>query len=133
MKHLLFIPAIIVAMLTMAACQKKDETPMQPDKVNISITSPKTGDIYRKGDTIRILASVSYISQMHGYTLAIKNKATNATLWSTEEHVHSDKFDVNNYWVNTIDSTAQLVLELAAEIDHSGNGGSSSTSFSIQP
>lgn len=117
----------------MTACQKKDKTPMQPDKINISIASPKTGEVYHKGDTIRILASVSYISQLHGYTLAIKNKATNTTLWSTEEHVHSDKFDVNNYWVNTIDSATQLVLELTAEIDHDGNGGNSSVSFSIQP
>ena len=133
MKHLLSVPVIIAAMLTIAACQKKDETPMQPDKVNISIASPKTGDVYHKGDTIRILASVSYISQLHGYSLAIKNKATNTTLWNTEEHVHSDKFDVNNYWVNTIDSATQLALELTAEIDHDGNGGSNSVSFSSQP
>lgn len=117
----------------LSACQKKDDTPAQPAKVVISVSSPTTGQIYRKGDSIYINASVSYISELHGYELQLKNKNTGTILYAVDEHVHSDAFTINKAWSDTLSTAADLQLEITAEIDHDGNGSQTEIEFKSQP
>ena len=59
--------------ILITGCQKNDNTPVQPDKVNFDIESPHENQIYKKGDTVFIKAKVSYVSQLHGYFVEISD------------------------------------------------------------
>lgn len=130
LKH---ITIIVTTLLFVTSCQKKDETTPEPAKVSITVTSPQPAQVFRKGDTVHIAAAVSYISQMHGYNLQITDKATNAVVAETEGHVHSDKFDIKEYWVDTLSRPATLKLKIMAIIDHDGNDASAEVEFLSQP
>lgn len=117
----------------LSACQKKDDTPAQPAKVVINVSSPANGQLYRKGDSVYINASVSYISELHGYELQLKNKNTGALLYATDEHVHSDAFTIKEAWLDTLSAATDLQLEITAEIDHNGNGSQTEIEFKSQP
>lgn len=121
------------SLVGLTACQKNNDVPPQPDKVTINIISPKPGATYHPDDTVYIKATINYISRLHGYELDIKNKTTDSTLFSTEEHTHSDNFSIDTYWVNTTDKQADMQLEITAEIDHDGNTGSNEITFKSQP
>ncbi len=123
---------LITILATMSSCQKKDTTVAQPDKVVITVASPANGSIYRKGDQVVINAAVSYVSQLHGYSLKITD-STGRELYYYDEHVHSDKVDISKTWTDTLSSNTGLQLEIIAEIDHNGNENKTQISFQSQP
>lgn len=123
----------ILPVLLLSACQKKDDTTPQPDKVAISIQSPSAGQVFSKGDTIRINAQIEYISQLHGYLIEIKDSATKKLVYSTEGHTHSDRIEIQEKWVDTLTGTQHLVMEIAAIIDHNENKTTATRYFSSQP
>jgi hypothetical protein len=120
MKHLK--SSIIIFILAgVSACQKKDTTPAQADKITIDLTNPKDGQVYHKGDTVKMQAAVSYISELHAYEMSIKNKTTNEVVYDVYEHVHSDKINIDTWWVDSVSVATELKLELTVQIDHDGH------------
>lgn len=122
-----------LALVVFCGCQKKDTTPVQTDKVSVAISSPVEGQIYRKGDTVKINAAVSYISELHGYELKLINKSNNQELFMTDQHSHSDKYNVSAIWVDTLTSATTLKLELVVEVDHNGNTTTKEINLQSQP
>lgn len=128
------IQLMLLAMLLSAAgCQKKDDTPVNPDQLNIQISSPESKSTYRKGDTVFIRSEVSYITQMHGYHVAISDTASASTFYESEDHVHSDHFQVSKYWVDTLSYPVQLRLRITVVVDHEGNTKTQDLYFNSQP
>lgn len=121
MKQALSAIHIIVFVLIVSGCQKKDQTPPQPSKVSFNVISPKEGQVFKQGDTVAINIQVSYISQLHGYTLKITNAAQTQTYFEKENHVHGDHFEINEKWIDTLPGETRLSLELETVIDHEGN------------
>lgn len=119
--------------LLMAACQKKDETPVQPEQVSVDIVSPKQGQTYKYGDVVDINATVSYITQMHGYIIKIVDESSGTVYFETEGHVHGDYFVVTEKWTDTVQHDVQLKLKLTAIIDHENNNATAEVSFKSQP
>ena len=115
------------------ACQKKDETKPEPAKANIIISSPKASYQYKHGDTVHINASVTYISQMHGYNVRITDKNTNMLVGDIEGHVHGDHFEIAEKWVDTISGSTTLKIELIAIIDHDNNKATAEVEIQSQP
>lgn len=133
MKHkgIILITTILIAGFT--ACQKADTTPAQPDKLNVAISSPTNGEMFKKGDIVNIKADVSYITQLHGYVLEIWDKSSGKLLYETEEHVHSDKIAIDEQWTDTIDNNTDLMLKLTTIIVHDENEVTDSVAFKSQP
>lgn len=118
----------------MAGCQKKDETPVQPNKVAFNITSPQQGQAFKKGDSILVKADISYVSQLHGYSVKITDEQTGAVVYNNEDHAHGDQFSINEYWVDTLDNNNKtLKLEIVAVIDHDGNTSEKELEIKHQP
>jgi hypothetical protein len=122
-----------IAATTLAACQKSDDTPVQPSKVVTTIESPQQAQVYRKGDTVKIHGNISYVSRLHGYVLRVKSKETGAVYFTAEDHQHSDKFDVQHTWVDTLSGPAELILEVTTEITHEGDTTNATVQFESQP
>lgn len=124
---------VIVISLMATSCQKHDDTPAQPDKVVIDITSLQDGQTFKKGDVIKMQGTISYISQLHGYQLTLKNKETGKEIFYHYEHTHSDKVSFNQSWTDTLSLPATIQLLLTAEIDHDGNSGQKELIINSQP
>jgi hypothetical protein len=121
-----FIAGIFAATILFAACQKKDNTPADPDKVNIAWTQPYDGQEYHKGDTVFINSDITYSTELHGYEISITDSATGTVYFADDEHVHGDHFSINEFWVDTLSSPAKLKVQLTVEIDHDGHEASKS-------
>ncbi len=132
---LLKLITITTCVLTtgLTACQKKDTTVATTEEVQINVTSPKEGSIYKKGDTVNIVASISSITQMHGYIITIKNMDKGTTVYETEGHTHGDNISVAEQWVNTLDEATDLQLELTGVITHDENIKNIKIGFKSQP
>jgi len=127
---IIIIPVLIVGLYS---CQKKDNTVSNPAGVAISITSPANGQLYRSGDTISIIADVSYASELHGYEVKIIDTTSGTILYDDVQHVHDDHFSIHDKWVNTTAQQAGLKLSLVAAIDHDGNNAEKDIIFRYQP
>ncbi len=120
-------------LFTAIACQKKDEVAVQPDKVTIYITSPTSGQVVKSGAQLNITASISYISQMHGYIIRITDEETGETYYEREGHAHGDEITVNEQWINSVTTASNLSLEITAVIDHESNETKQYVAFKSQP
>lgn len=129
--YLIFIP---ITLLLATGCQKKNEIPVQPDKVAIELMSPSEHQAYKKGDTVFIKADVNYVSQLHGYAVIITDKTTGKTFYNNEDHAHGDHFSIDEYWVDTLgNSNEALKLEVIAVIDHDNNTANKEIELEHQP
>ena len=73
--------------------------------------------------------NASYIGQLHGYELKIRNKATSEVYLDIDEHLHDSSFDIQTFWVDTLDKNADLIVTITVEADHEGNSSSKEINF----
>ena len=125
--------SIVVVCTLLCACQKNDNSAPDPSKVTISIQSPAAGQLYRSGDSIRITATVTYPSELHGYEVKVTDSATGLILYDDAEHVHDNHFSIQDIWVNTGTKSSVMKLELIADLDHNGTIAEQSFNFNYQP
>lgn len=123
----------LALLIVLAACQKKDNTPAQPDKISININTPANGTNFRKGDTISVNADISYISQLHAYEVSIKNKSTNEVVFDEYEHVYTDKFSINTSWVDSLQEETDLTMQVIIQIDHDGHQSTKELTLHSKP
>lgn len=123
----------IISTTLLFSCQKKDVDGYQSDKLSIAISKPNESQIFRKGDTVFVSGTATYVSQLHGYSIQISNKATKEVYLDIDEHLHDASFTINTYWVDTLSQAADLNLELTVEVDHDGNEQSKEINFQSKP
>lgn len=111
----------IISIASLTACQKDNTTVTTPEEVKIEIASPNEGDVFKKGDTVSIAASINSNTQMHGYIVRISYAATGEEIYDTEGHTHEGSLSVHEQWVNTMDTTVDLQIEVIGVIDHDEN------------
>ncbi|RYD55795.1 MAG: hypothetical protein EOP56_14625 [Sphingobacteriales bacterium] len=105
-------------MMLLGACQKNNNIPAQPDKVTVDVIAPSEGQQYKKGDTVRIKANVSYISQLHGYQVKIIDAESGIAVYDIDGHVHGTNVSIEEYWVDTLSIVKALKVQILAVIDH---------------
>lgn len=132
MKHLSVIITIISTTI-LFSCQKKDVDGYDSNKLSVTINKPTETQVFKKGDTVFISGNTTYISQLHGYSIKISNKASGETYLDMDEHLHDSSFDIATYWVDTLSQPAELILNLTVEVDHDGNEESKIINFKSQP
>jgi Domain of unknown function (DUF4625) len=127
-----FLSVVIIPIFIFSACQKNDTAKPDPSKVTIAVLSPDSTHLYHKGDTISISANVTYIAELHGYSLEIKDSMDN-TVYSSDIDIHQDRFSFAEKWVDTISTAKKLTLYLHVEIDHNGNEASKTVTILTTP
>ncbi len=119
MKNISII-ALVCAAVTLYSCKKKKTDEPNSSTVKVSVTSPEEGHIYHNGDTVHILASVTYDGILHGYEVKVVDTASGTILYDFAEHVHQDSFVVNRSFVVSGTAVMRMKLTLEAEVDHAG-------------
>lgn len=128
-----FINYICIGLLTgLLSCQKKENVPATTEDVTMVVTSPKEDELFKSGDTVNIAGSISYNGQLHGYITRIID-AKGTLLFENEGHTHGGNIAVNEQWVNNLNYTTDLTLELITVIDHNENKKMVKVDFKSQP
>ncbi len=127
-----FIMIAFSAMVLFTACEKDQLDDVSA--VNIEIISPKAGQTFSLGDTVRIEADISAAQELHGWKVVISKKADNSVVFSRDRHTHGTSLKVNQTWVNNVSQHSDMILEVTAALDHSGSNLKTETvSFHCHP
>jgi hypothetical protein len=114
------------------SCQKRDVDVVEKDKLSLQVSKPAEAQVFRRNDTVFIVAKASYVSQLHGYALQLTDTADKTVYLDITEHVHGSSFDIDTFWVNTAKASNALQLRLTAEMDHDGNEKTTTVHFTSQ-
>lgn len=124
---------LILAITTLAACKQKNNNIVDPAQVSIDITSPAPGQIFSKGDTVSINATITYPTELHGYEVKVIDTTTGFIVYDDAQHLHDNHFTIADKWANDGTDTAGLKLQIIAEIDHNGNTAQKEVNFEYVP
>lgn len=111
---------IILLLLSAISCQKSNPRP-NASKVEITINAPQDGQKFYSGDTVYLNAKINYDGQLHGCEVKIEDTVSGFTLYDGAQQLHSDKFEINEKWLNELTSAITLKVTFLAYIDHNGN------------
>lgn len=128
-----YIASITLIFLIITGCQKQNNESSGSSAVDIIITSPENNQTFHKGDTVHINASVNYDGQLHGCEVKIIDTVSGFTLYDDAQHVHSDKFEINDRWYNELSSPAVLKLWIIAYTDHNGSEVKKERTIYVEP
>lgn len=123
----------ILSTITLFACQKKESKMIDTNNLKLNISKPIEAQTFKKGDTVFIKANATYNEQLHGYSIKLSDKETKESYLDKEEHLHDSSFEINTFWVNTLNKKASLLLEITVEADHDGHEQTKSLSLISQP
>lgn len=132
----IFFIALISVSLTFTSCKDDDvvvDPPADP-VVSFDFSSPASGTMFGKGDTIFIKGTISYETTMHGYELSIFNVSQNDTMvFNKHEHMDAKTFNIDEYWINNVDHHSDMKLRIDAVKDHMGTTETKEISFHCHP
>ncbi len=123
---------ILSLAIIVGSCRKKDTTPDTSD-VQVVITSPEEGHIYHTGDSVHVVAAISFNGILHGYEANVTDTATGNVIFDADEHVHKDTYVVNQSFLVTGSAPLVLKLRLLTEVDHNGSIVEKQVYFRYQP
>ncbi len=112
---------VVLLVMGLFACSKKESTPVNTSDVSLSILSPTDGQTFKPGDSIHLLAKIGYNGILHGYEARVTDTASNGVLFDVVEHSHSDSFLIDQYFVVNGTDSLVLLVDVRTEVDHEGN------------
>ncbi|RYD80768.1 MAG: hypothetical protein EOP53_07565 [Sphingobacteriales bacterium] len=129
-------------LLAFAACTKEKIVEVEKEKIvevdkpaaaNISITSPKPGDVFAHGDTVHIKALLTGVNTLHGYEISIRNTDDeDAVVYLKSVHDHNKVINVDTYWINTESDSGSRSVNIVTAIDHDGNSLGKKVAFKVK-
>ncbi len=103
----------VFAMLLLAmSCQKKDNSPADASKVTVVFASPVDAQTVHKGDTVNILADVSYYAEMSGIAVEIIDTAADSQLYEDDADTHTNHFSFQKQWIDNLDDSTTLQVKI---------------------
>jgi len=113
----LFIAFVIVGL---ASCQKDSVVPADPSAVTINVSSPDVSHIFHNGETVSVVANVTYITSLIGYDFYITNRTSGDTLYHHGMDENKDAFTITENWVDTCTVPTHLQVTIFAKINTYG-------------
>lgn len=117
---------------SLLSCQKKENRQLDQSNLKITIGKPAEASIFRLGDTVFIQAIVANNIPLHGYSLTIRDKSTQELYLDVNNHIHDSSFQLNTFWVNSLNKKAEMALKLSVIADHDGNEETKEVNFQLE-
>lgn len=127
--------SILLPLLTccsLISCQKKENRQLNQSNLKITISKPVEADVFRLGDTVFIQANVAHKIPLHGYSITICDKSTQELYHEVNKHIHDSSFQLNTYWINSLDKKTEMALKLTVMADHDGNEETEEVIFQLE-
>lgn len=122
-----------LAAILMTSCQKKDDEIADPSKVNIQISSPANGQTFHVNDSVYIKATIDYPGELHGYEVKIVDTVTGTVIYDKANHVHTDKFVIDESWPASATQPTELKMTVITYIDHDNHSAQKDLKIKIVP
>jgi hypothetical protein len=107
--------------MALASCKKEDHNHhVSTASGTITVSSPQEQQSFAAGSTINITAKLSANLYLHGYKLSLVT-VEGDTVFTKEEHVHSNEILINEHWKDTLSTPADLKLTITSALNHEGN------------
>ncbi|MFT5511878.1 MAG: hypothetical protein ACI8SE_000272 [Bacteroidia bacterium] len=117
-----------------SACKDDDPTIVEDPSVVFDFSSPISGAMYGKGDTVFIDGMISYTKDLHGYKVSITNTSNSDTVvFNNHEHIDSKTFHIHEHWVNNVNYHSNMMLKIEAITDHAGTSETKELMFHCHP
>lgn len=118
---------IMALATTFTACTKEEHH--HGTEASITITAPTELQEFDHAATVHLTGTVTATEELHGYQLIVRRKSDNAEQYTKEAHAHGTHISFDETWVNNINSTQDMELEVIAILDHDGNTISKKVDF----
>lgn len=121
-----------------SSCNRNDDednTTTPVDNFSAAVTSPEEGKVFPNGSTIKIEATLSNDTELHGYAVRIINKSMNdAEVFKVEhKHMHAKSYTISEEWVNNVSHHSDMQLQIIAYVDHEGTERVKTVNFHCHP
>lgn len=123
----------VITLLSLASCQKKDETPVDLSKVSVIFTSPVSGHTYHKGEVVVITADASYISEITGIGVQVIDTASGDVVFEADHDLHTDHYTLDESWENTLADSAVVEVKVFVFVANSTTAAERSVYFTSVP
>ncbi|MCS6930018.1 MAG: hypothetical protein NZM43_11075 [Saprospiraceae bacterium] len=123
------IGAAMVWVIGIQACHKHEK--VDESLVNIEITSPSEGQSFKVNDNILIRANITSTGILHGWAVQIRQKGDNQILFNQSVHDHKRSFNIDLSWKPNLTQSAELILEVFAQVEHDGKKVSKTITFQV--
>ena len=115
-----FAAFLLAISASFSACNNDDDDVVPA--AEITITTPADGGIVNAGESVAITGTIAGNTEIHGYTLTVRQKSDSKVLFTKEIHDHSKDITINETWaVDTVAKYKELEMEILATLDHDGN------------
>jgi hypothetical protein len=131
-KTLLLIAVLLT--ITFSAC-KDDEEATFPEVpiVDFTFTSPESGKMFGRGDTVYINGMISWENELHGYELTITNMSADSVVYTSHSHEDIKMIHIHKMWVNNLMHHSDMKLTIDAITDHVGAKETKEIMFHCHP
>jgi hypothetical protein len=133
MTYLIRTAAVVIAVLLLASCQKKDTVTVDLSKVTVSYNQPLDGLTFHKGDTVNIDANISYTNEINGVKIEIIDTGADNIMYHDDQDLHTDRFNLRRSWVDTYSNTASLKVMITVAVANSTKFAENSIHINSHP
>ncbi len=133
MNNYIKITITLAAIIAFAACQKKDLSPVDLNKVTVQYNTAINGKTFHKGDTITVDADIAYTSELNGVMLQIADSATDEILYLDDQDLHTDHFNLQRKWIDTCSTAATLKIIIKVAVANGTEFAENKIQFNVQP
>lgn len=116
-------------LVIISSCKKEASTKQD---ISIDIISPLPNQVFKFGDTVKVIANVNSTEELHGYSLIIK-KLGGGQVKNNYDHEHGTSLTINKFWVSNITTTTEMIADITVELDHDGSTTTKSVLFKCIP
>ena len=117
MKKIFLIGISIWLGCSIMSCSEEEVSPSTPE-IEFNFIDPSYNRIFNYGDTIWMRGTVSWELEMHGYEITLQNSTTNVNVFMDHKHIDDTKYEIKEYWINTLSKPAKMVFTFSAIKNH---------------
>ena len=115
----IFTIIILALSILIISCKKGTDTP-STNNAQLTILTPGEAAVFNKNDTVRITATATNTTNMHGYEIIIHPVNDTTAIYRTAAHTHALTFNISEKWVNTSPAVKAQTVEVKVFTDHDG-------------
>lgn len=106
----------IIWSISFFSCQK-DIDPLADIELSFDFPFLENSDSLEYLDTLNCSGSISANAEMHGYEITIKD-TQNTVIEHIHEHLDDVKYEIQEYWINDMNSTMPLTVTFRIYLSH---------------
>ncbi|MGB0850568.1 MAG: hypothetical protein ACPGTP_04930 [Bacteroidia bacterium] len=134
MKYLnrLAIIALALSTFSLYSCKDDDESKIEP-AVEFHFSSPESGAMFGKGDTVFMTGMLHWEEELHGFEITLTNITKDSVVYTAHAHEDTKMMNISQMWINNVTEHSDMKLTIDALTDHDGAEQTKEIDFHCHP